>query len=67
MNRESTRRIAFVLIFLTLTESAMAENLDHVVSVMNRLKAIGVRLSIDDFGTRYSSLSKTCTGYRYTR
>ena len=42
---------------LEITETAMAENLDHVVDVMQRLKAIGVRLSIDDFGTGYSSLS----------
>jgi len=45
------------MIKLELTESAMAENLEHVVDVMLKLKAIGVRLSIDDFGTGYSSLS----------
>lgn len=45
------------LLKLELTETAMAENLDHVVSIMHRLKEIGVRLSIDDFGTGYSSLS----------
>jgi diguanylate cyclase (GGDEF)-like protein/PAS domain S-box-containing protein len=45
------------LLKLELTETAMAENIDHVVEVMERLKAIGVRLSIDDFGTGYSSLS----------
>jgi diguanylate cyclase (GGDEF)-like protein/PAS domain S-box-containing protein len=42
---------------IELTESAMAENLTHVASVMSQLKRIGVRLCIDDFGTGYSSLS----------
>lgn len=42
---------------LEITESAMIENLDHVISVMTALKTLGVWLSIDDFGTGYSSLS----------
>ena len=45
------------LLKIELTETAMAENLDHIVGVMQRLKEIGVRMSIDDFGTGYSSLS----------
>lgn len=42
---------------LELTETAMADNLEHTADVMRRLKELGVRLSIDDFGTGYSSLS----------
>jgi diguanylate cyclase (GGDEF)-like protein/PAS domain S-box-containing protein len=41
---------------LELTESVLIE--DAVVSeVLGRLRQIGVRISIDDFGTKYSSLS----------
>jgi len=42
---------------LELTESIIAEDTQHVVSAVNALKALGVRLSIDDFGTGFSSLS----------
>jgi diguanylate cyclase (GGDEF)-like protein/PAS domain S-box-containing protein len=41
---------------LELTESVLIE--DAVVSeVLGRLRQLGVRISIDDFGTKYSSLS----------
>lgn len=40
-----------------ITESIVAEDIKRVISVMNRLKASGIRFSMDDFGTGYSSLS----------
>lgn len=40
-----------------ITESIVAEDINRVISVMNRLKESGVRFSMDDFGTGYSSLS----------
>ena len=42
---------------LELTESVLMQNADATASLLNELKAMGVRLAIDDFGTGYSSLS----------
>jgi diguanylate cyclase len=42
---------------LELTESVFVHDAQAVLSTVQRLKALGVRLSIDDFGTGYSSLS----------
>jgi len=42
---------------LEITESTAMENAEHSISILNKLKEIGVQLSIDDFGTGYSSLS----------
>ena len=42
---------------LEITESSAMENAEHTIGLLNRLKQIGVQLSIDDFGTGFSSLS----------
>ena len=42
---------------LELTERLALRSPDQGVTIMHRLKAIGVALSMDDFGTGYSSLS----------
>ena len=43
---------------LELTESALINDEDIVLGVLQSLKKIGVQLAIDDFGTGYSSLSR---------
>ena len=42
---------------LELTESLLLTNQDVMLSVLQRLREMGVNLAIDDFGTGYSSLS----------
>jgi diguanylate cyclase (GGDEF)-like protein/PAS domain S-box-containing protein len=42
---------------LELTESLLLSNADTMFSVLQDLRAMGLKLAIDDFGTGYSSLS----------
>jgi EAL domain-containing protein (putative c-di-GMP-specific phosphodiesterase class I)/CheY-like chemotaxis protein len=42
---------------LELTESAMMQDASKAVRIVDRLKALGIRISLDDFGTGYSSLA----------
>lgn len=50
-------KISAATLKLEITESAAMENAEHTISVLNRLKNLGVQISIDDFGTGYSSFS----------
>ncbi len=45
------------LVKLELTESMVLDNVQDTIEKMNALKAVGVRFSMDDFGTGQSSLS----------
>jgi diguanylate cyclase (GGDEF)-like protein/PAS domain S-box-containing protein len=42
---------------MEITESAIMEHVESVSSTLARLKALGVKLAMDDFGKGYSSLS----------
>ncbi|HEU4712946.1 MAG TPA: EAL domain-containing protein [Pyrinomonadaceae bacterium] len=42
---------------LELTESSIMQNAEFASDVLNRLKAMGINISIDDFGTGFSSLA----------
>jgi diguanylate cyclase (GGDEF)-like protein/PAS domain S-box-containing protein len=41
---------------LELTETALTKNIDEASKILERLKQIGVRIALDDFGSGYSSL-----------
>lgn len=42
---------------IEITESVFIDDLSYVISVLERVRSLGVRLALDDFGTGYSSLS----------
>ncbi|MEM7069603.1 MAG: EAL domain-containing protein [Pseudomonadota bacterium] len=42
---------------IEVTESVMLASFDEAINTLNRLSALGVRISLDDFGTGFSSLS----------
>jgi diguanylate cyclase (GGDEF)-like protein len=45
------------LLELEITESAAMNNVEDNIKKLSRIKALGVYISIDDFGTAYSSLN----------
>ena len=42
---------------LEITESLLLENNEHTLSMLRRLRQLGVSIALDDFGTGYSALS----------
>ncbi len=49
--------IPYKYIELELTESVFAENAEKLLTIMQKLHDIGFKLSLDDFGSGYSSLN----------
>ncbi len=45
------------LLELEITETALIENIEQAIGILQRLRESGVRISIDDFGTGLASLS----------
>ena len=43
---------------LEITEGIAVKETSYIIRILNELKALGVTISIDDFGTEYSSLSR---------
>ena len=43
---------------LEITESVATKDTGRITQVLNRLKSLGISISIDDFGTEYSSLQR---------
>lgn len=54
---QAATEIAPSLITFELTESAVMNDGEHAIQMLNAIKDLGFALSIDDFGTGYSSLS----------
>jgi len=42
---------------LELTESVLIDDRGEALSILERLKSLGVKIAVDDFGTGYSSLN----------
>ena len=42
---------------LEVTEGVLVDDFSRAVSILNKLKALGVQIAMDDFGSGYSSLS----------
>jgi diguanylate cyclase (GGDEF)-like protein len=49
--------VAAHLLEVEVTETAVLANPDAAVTIINKLRDLGVRIALDDFGTGYSSLT----------
>jgi len=52
LSEKSQEKIVF-----EITETLLDEDINKVISIMKKVKKLGIRFSLDDFGTGYSSLN----------
>lgn len=49
--------VAPAQLMLEMTEAAMIQAPDNLLAILNRIRALGIKIALDDFGTGYSSLA----------
>lgn len=52
-----TRNLPSHLLEIEITESALMQDLEPTITLLNTLQELGIHVSLDDFGTGYSSFS----------
>lgn len=49
--------VSYENIIVEITETSVIEDFEQILKILERMKALGLRIAFDDFGTGYSSLN----------